>query len=340
MSWNLRDKKYYILNQPYSKEEYNEKLKQYNLGSRKVIRELQEDFKKHIREEAIHRENFNIRSESSTGNFLTNCDKCENGFHWENSQNCYNMVRGGKAKNLIDCVGCFDNELCGGSIGCAYGGYNLKYCSWCTTCRDSEYLDLCLDCRDCFGCVGLKKKKFCILNKQYTEEDYKKLKTEIVDSMKKDGSYGRLFPYNMAYSGYNFTTAQIYFPDTKVNVGKFGALWEDVDDSAVSGINPENLPDDIKDVDDDITSQALVCPKTGYRFNIAKRELDLYRELDIPLPIYHPDYRTLQRFEQMKVMTTFKYNCAICQKEIQAHYPKDWGYKKVVCISCYQKQIY
>ncbi len=340
MCWNLRDKKYHILNQPYSKEEYQAKLKEFNLGSRKVISELQDQFRKHIREEAMHRENFNIRSETSTGNFLTNCDKCFNGFHWESSQDCYNMVRGGKAKNLIDCTGCFDVELCGGSNGCHFGGYNLKYCSWCTTCRDSEYLDLCIECRDCFGCVGLKKKKFCILNKQYTEEEYKKLKTEIIEAMQKDGSCGKFFPYDLAYSGYNFTTAQIYFPDTKANVEKLGSFWEEASDPATDGISPEELPDDIKDVRDDITTQALICPKTGYRFNVAQREIDLYRELSIPLPLYHPDYRTLQRFEQMKVMTPFKYNCTLCNKEIQTYYPKEWGYKKVVCIPCYQKQIY
>ena len=33
------------------------------------------------------------------------------------------------------------------------------------------------------------------------------------------------------------------------------------------------MPDDIKDVPDTIITQALVCPETGWRFNIAKNEL-------------------------------------------------------------------
>lgn len=340
MCWNLRDKKYHILNQPYTKEEYQKKIAEYNLGSRKVVADLKNQFKEKIRNEAVHRENFNIRSETSTGNFLTNCDKCYNGFHWEDSQDCYNIVRGGKSKNLIDCVGCFDVELCGGSNGCHFGGYNLKYCSWCVTCRDSEYLDLCTECSDCFGCVGLKKKKFCILNKQYTEEEYKKLKEEIITKMEEEGEYGQFFPYSMAYTGYNLTTAQIYFPDTKENVEKIGAFWEKVDDPPLGGILPQELPDDIKNVKDNITTQPLICPQTGYRFNIAQRELDLYRELSIPLPDYHPDYRTLQRFSEMIVMTPTKYNCAFCDKEVQTYYPVEWGYKKVACTPCYQKQIY
>jgi hypothetical protein len=32
----------------------------------------------------------------------------------------------------------------------------------------------CLGCNDCFGCVNLRKKSYCIFNKQYTKEEYKK----------------------------------------------------------------------------------------------------------------------------------------------------------------------
>ena len=35
----------------------------------------------------------------------------------------------------------------------------------------------------CFGCVGFKHKQYCILNKQYTKEEYEKLVQKIIKQM-------------------------------------------------------------------------------------------------------------------------------------------------------------
>jgi hypothetical protein len=54
-----------------------------------------------------------------------------------------------------------------------------------------------------FGCVSMRKPEYCILNKQYTKEEYEKLHTHIVEDMNKnpyisvDGHtyrYGEFFP--------------------------------------------------------------------------------------------------------------------------------------------------
>jgi len=39
-------------------------------------------------------------------------------------------------------------------------------------CIDSYFLYDCTDCHNCFGCAKLANKEFCILNVQYTEEEY------------------------------------------------------------------------------------------------------------------------------------------------------------------------
>jgi hypothetical protein len=41
-----------------------------------------------------------------------------------------------------------------------------------------EYSFNCYNCTFCFACLGLRKKNYCILNKQYTKEEYQKLKRE------------------------------------------------------------------------------------------------------------------------------------------------------------------
>ena len=80
MSCDLRNKQFYIRNKQYTKDEYFKELENINLGSYQNIKALKEEFNNIIKNEAVHRENFNIKTTSSTGNYLDNCDKCSNLF--------------------------------------------------------------------------------------------------------------------------------------------------------------------------------------------------------------------------------------------------------------------
>ena len=72
MSWNLRNQKYCILNQQYSKEEYEKKLQEYNLKSQSSIDKLKKEFWQHIGQDAVHRQDYNLQAINSPGNFLNN----------------------------------------------------------------------------------------------------------------------------------------------------------------------------------------------------------------------------------------------------------------------------
>jgi len=337
MCWNLRNKQYHIKNQPYSKEEYFEKIKDYDFGSLKTIKKLKIEWRWLLQNEAIHRENLNFRIKNSTGNFLSDCNNCINCFQLEGSENSANIVRGLRNKNCIEMSGGLDMEL-SGQVCQATSCFDAKFCLNITNCRYSMYLDQCNNCEYCFGCVCLRKKKFCILNKQYTEEEYEKLKEEIIKSMKSRGEYGKFLPLPMAYTGYNLSLANIYFPKTKEEVRLFGGLWDNIEKST-EGISADQLPDNIKDVDEKITSQPLICSETGYRFNISERELVFLEEMNIPLPVYHPDYRTKNRFGPLTSLTPYSGTCAFCHKEIITNYPTDWGYKKIACEACYNEKV-
>ena len=323
MCWNLRGKQYHIQNQPYTKEAYFEELKKYNLGSWKTIQTLKEEWRALVQGYAVHRENLTLKITNSSGNYLTNCKQCVNCYYWEISEECYNCLRGLNNKSIIDCTGIWDVEL-GGNAAHSYRGYMMKSCVWSNRCRYCEYVDQCFDCEYCFGCVGLKNKRYCILNKQYSKEEYEALRERIIESMKKEGMYGDFFPYDLAYSGYNLSVAQIYFPKKKEEALAFGAAWEDVSDAHHEGMPTSELPDDIKDADENITAQPLICPETGYRFNIAPRELAFHREMNIPLPRVHPDARNLARFRQINVLTPNRYQCIFCKKDIIRLLKKPW----------------
>lgn len=53
--------------------------------------------------------------------------------------------------------------------------YDAQFCNISHRNKLVRYTDLCFDCINLFGCVGLKRSKYCILNKQYGKEEYETL---------------------------------------------------------------------------------------------------------------------------------------------------------------------
>jgi hypothetical protein len=58
-----------------------------------------------------------------------------------------------------------------------------------STIRDSNnifFSDSCYASNHLFGCVGLRNQSYCILNKQYTPEDYEKTVAHIIEKMQEN----------------------------------------------------------------------------------------------------------------------------------------------------------
>jgi len=339
MSWNLRNKKYCILNQLYSKEEYEKKIKEYNLKSRAEIEKLKKEFWQHIKQDAVHRQDYNLQAVQSSGNFLNNDKNCHECYFIEDSENSRYCFRG-LCKETIDSVGVFDGEKCTLEVQTGYD-YNNLCCLYTNSCRYSSYLDSCEEAEYCFGCVGLRKKKYCILNKQYTKEDYENLVEKIKGDMKKRGEWGKFFPLSSAYCGYNLSLAHMMFPMTKDEALKFGAKWEETIEPRYENIaNADDLPDTIDQVSDDIIKQRILCPETKLSYNITQQELSFYREHGIPLPQRHFDWRTLERFKPFSFMVKPQTGtCCFCKKEIEHYYSPELKFQKIACLECYQREV-
>lgn len=341
MSWNLRNQKYFILNKQYTKEEYEKKLKDYNLKSRAEVEKLKKEMWLHVQQDAVHRDNYNVQAVQSTGNFLENDKNCRESYFLQESENCRYVFRGFQDKEIIDSVGCYEAEKCGLVVMDQFGAYNNLCNLYTTSCRYSVYLDNCEECEYCFGCVGLRKKKYCILNKQYTKEEYERLIEKIKIDMKNRGEWGQFFPLSAAYSGYNLSLAQMQFPMTKEQALQFGAKWEEVVEPHYENIvSGDDLPDSINQVNDDIVKQRILCPETKLSYNITQPELQFYREHGIPLPQRHFDWRTLERYKPFSFMGVVqKGACCFCKKEIEHYYGLELGFKKVSCLECYQREV-
>lgn len=338
MCWNLRNKNYCIRNKQYSKEKYFEELGKINLRSYSVVENLKKEFWEHIRQNAVHRAHYNTRVVNSYGNFLTEDKNCFACYFFEQSENCRYCFRGIDSKENIYIIGSV-GEKCGiGTLD--QWGYGNVCCLYATYCRWSAYLDNCEECEYCFGCVGLRKKKYCILNKQYSKEEYERLISQIKGKMKRDGEWGKFWPLTSAYAGYNYSLGQMNFPMTKAEALNFGARWEEPVTAEYSGVSGDDLPDTIDDVKDEIVKQRIICPETKLSYNIASHELVFYREHGIPLPRRHFDWRTLNRFRPMTLMVYPRHGiCTFCNKEIEHYYAPELGYKKIACVECYQREI-
>jgi hypothetical protein len=226
--------------------------------------------------------------------------------------------------------------------GCK-GLYNSKFCHLCYDNRDIEYSDSCQNCQNLFGCISIKKGEYMILNKKYSKEEYLELKEKIIEHMKKTGEYGEFFPPSIAPVCYNETQGNYYMPEKKEIILFRGWKWED----KIPGIfgketiKLENIPDDIKNVDDKILTAVLACDKCKKNYNITKDELAFYKKENIPLPHSCPECRYKKRFAIRLPRKLWHRKCMKegCSNEFETSYSPDR--KEIIyCESCYNKKVY
>ena len=104
-------------------------------------------------------------------------------------------------------------------------------------------------------------------------------------------------------------------------------------------IPASKLPNDIKNISDDILNWAIQCEITGKPFKIIKPELDFYRKMNLPIPRKHPDQRHKDRMALRNPRKLWKRNCIKCNAEIQTTYAPER--KEIVyCEKCYLESVY
>jgi hypothetical protein len=156
--------------------------------------------------------------------------------------------------------------------------------------------------------------------------------------MKKTGEWGLYFPIKHSAHGYNETLASEYYPLTKKEVMARGWNWyEDV--KSDHKFSDYKIPDNIKDVEDDITQQVLKCEISGKPYKIIPQELKFCRENGVPVPRVCPDQRYSDRMALRNPRKLFSRKCDKCSTGIQTTYSPDRP-EKVYCEQCYLKEVY
>lgn len=339
LCWNLRNKKYHILNKPYSKKEYEEKLKELKLDSRESLQKHWKDFQDHIKKEAIHKSDFNIKTDNCTGNYITNCKNCREAYFMEEAEDCNYVFRSPQMKDCHDTVGLYQGTACY-EVCQSSSLYNTKFAHYSMDCHDCEYIDQCINSDYLFGCVGLKRRKYCILNKQYSEQEYKELVPRLIEHMKKHGEYGEFFPYNFAYNGFNLSLGAFYYNETEESIRTKGGFLEPEQKSDLSGLPGGSLPDLASEITDDFIGKPINCAETGRPYTFIKQELDFYRKHHLPFPIFYPEERNRRRYSQLARLDPREIRCHLCGSSIVTYYPEEFGYEKILCEECYMGEIY
>jgi len=109
----------------------------------------------------------------------------------------------------------------------------------------------------------LKKKRYCIFNKQYSKEEYEVLRDRIIEQMKQYGEWGEAPGVELSPFGYNQTVANEYFPLTKDQSIEKGYKWYEDDAENYGYTGPEAvLEDNIANESEEVLEKMLICEKS------------------------------------------------------------------------------
>jgi len=374
---NLRNKQYHIFNKPFSKEEYERKLQELYPSTIQKLQSAGEQSSKiwnQYPQKYMHeRHNAHV-----TGDYIYECKNVRDSFiaaKLQDSRFCMMITPGESVSS-----DCWDFTHFGADSELLYeslmGGYSSRVrFGWFVTMnsQEVEYSMSSIGNTNIFGCVGLKKKQHCILNKQYSKEEYEALREKIirhmdempyVDAKGRIYKYGEFFPMEQSPFGYN-ETAHIYFPLSKKEIVDRGYVWREPDERAYSVTKKSSDLPDIFEFADSLKDEVVACEhedKCDHNCSIAFRfipyELDFYRKHKLPLPRLCPNCRHVGRVAKTNPPRLSKRQCACkgkkggvytnvadhfhgdekCPNEFETSYAPDRP-EIVYCEQCYNAEV-
>lgn len=286
----MQNVKHCIMNQQYSPEEFKERAA--TLDMTEVQRFVEE-----------HPQNYdnNINIENSSGTYLENVRNCHACIDASDAEDCRygeHLWRG--AKNIMDASTAGRNaELEYEVLNCAIDTYDIQFSV--QGCINAKHLRYCYECyssENLFGCVGMRKAQYCILNKQYSKEEYEALRERIINDMLARGEYGEFFPAHLSPFAYNETAAQDSYPMSQEETQARGYRWKEQTGTAYEAplveLRPITAYGDIAAASE-LLNSILRCKETGKAYKIVSQELALLLKLHEEIPTLCPDARFQRR---------------------------------------------
>jgi hypothetical protein len=277
-----------------------------------------------------------VNCENCIGDDLFNCKDIV-GFQQDGAEYCKFIVHGDAPKNS------YDVSQTGRPQWCYEGAtpdnsYMTHFTTWCWKDKNVMYSDNCHSCEHLFGCIGLRRKQYCILNKQYTKEEYERLVPLLIERMTRDGQWGEFFPMTLSPYCYNETNAHENFPLTKDRALSLGLRWRDPSPKAYK-TQTYAIPERIGDVQDGITEELLACEHCAKNYKILSQELTFYRDMKLPIPRACYECRYADRLTRRNPRHLWKRPCMKCGKEMHTSFAPERP-EIVYCEECYLEAVY
>jgi hypothetical protein len=333
-------KENYINNKPASEDEiksFKEKL-----GSREFVDSKEAEFQQ-FKLKFPQKFQHGFHNENVTGDYNFRC---------KDAQNIYDSMKVWGANHCMqmfieskDCLDVDEGGICEliyETTNLGYNSYNIRFSMQCLNeIRNLTYCNLCFDSsKDLFGCAGLKRKQYCILNKQYSKEEYEQMVSKIIEHMKKTGEWGEYFPIRLSSFPYNISRAQVESSKelTRDEVRALGAGWRE-DDKKEFQPQSYQVDDDIKNINNaDICENILACVKCGRNYKITPHELALYKKINVPIPRECFYCRHKKRQGKRNPRHLWDRNCQKCNADIRTTYAPE-RLEIVYCEKCYQEAM-
>ena len=345
---NLVNKKYCIFNEQYSKEEYLNKIKEFDWstveGVEKCKQQALDSILKCPRKNMRGKNNSNV-----SGDYIFNSKNTLDSYMVGNGEDCRycQFTKEGPISSSYDYSFFGDGaERIYESCWVGLNAYNNKFCAWNYYASDIEYSFGCHSSRNVFGCSGIRKGEYCILNKQYSKKDYEELIPKIkkhmqdmpyIDHFGRIYSYGEMLPPEFSPWAYNESTANDVLPSNQKEVEKQGMFWRVTDTKEYQNASIE-IPKHSIDAPDDFVKEILKCNTCEKNYRLIPIELQFYKRFNIPIPRECFFCRDKKRTNLLNPIKIYNRICDKCKKEIQSSYSPDQP-EIIYCEKCYQQEV-
>lgn len=365
LSTDLKDKEYYFMNQYVWKEKRESDITPriqniFKNGEYEMYEEKLENIKKW----SIVK-NMNIMNTyNGIWDLISNSKNVKHSFEVHDAEDIIGVINANNCKDIMWWYVVVDgSQKVHEWVWCAANYATSTVRNSRTPVKNTHFSNFIMNVENMLGVVSCRDKQYCILNKQYTKEQWEEKAIQIVTELQSQNKRGEFFDSEFSPFPYNDTVAMEYYPITSdqltilepekfisnalLDLGweqKIKIKWKTQENEInmpenIQTIKKWELPTDISKVEDDIINKAMICEVSGRPFRISVQELHFCRRNGLPIPTKHPDIRHKERLYKRPGRCLHTRICDKCEQKIISIYRQD-SELKIYCEPCYNKEIY